>query len=148
MIYKKSHGLPARGSPPATGILWIEQGIRDIRATGTVLGLPAHLARKAEALHLADRTSEALEAINEAEALAERFEQRVYRATLHRLRGAFLAAIGAEETQIEASFCEAIRIAKEQKSVSLAKRAEATYAEYRQQRASGSEGRGFRLPLW
>jgi hypothetical protein len=43
--------------------------------------------------------------------------------------------------------CEAIRIAKEQKSVSLEKRAEATYAEYRRQKASGSGGRGFRLPL-
>jgi ATP/maltotriose-dependent transcriptional regulator MalT len=126
----------------------IEQGIRNLRETGTVLALPHYLARKAEALHLADRTSEALEAINEAEALAERFEQRIYRATLHRLRGVFLAAIGAEETQIEASFCEAIKIAKEQKSVSLAKRAEATYAEYRTQKASASRGRGLRLPLW
>ena len=54
--------------------------------------------------------------------------------------------MGAEETQIEASFCEAIRIAKEQKSVSLATRAEATYAEYRRQKASGLGGRGFRLP--
>jgi hypothetical protein len=27
------------------------------------------------------------------------------------------------------------------------KRAEATYAEYRRQKASGSGGRGFRLPL-
>ena len=34
--------------------------------------------------------------------------------------------------------CEAIKTAKEQKSVSLAKRAEATYAEYRRQKASGS----------
>ena len=33
----------------------------------------------------------ALEAINEAEALAERFEQRVLSARLHRLRGVFLA---------------------------------------------------------
>ena len=32
----------------------------------------------------------------------------------------FSRLLGAEETQIEASFCEAIRIAKEQKSVSLA----------------------------
>jgi len=104
LIYKKSHGLPARGSPPATGILWIEQGIRDIRATGTVLGLPASLARKAEALYLADRTCEALQAINEAEALAERFENRYWCAELHRLRAVFLAALGAEESQIEASF--------------------------------------------
>jgi hypothetical protein len=41
-------------------------------ATGTVLALPYYLGLKAEALHLADRTSEALEVINEAEALAER----------------------------------------------------------------------------
>jgi hypothetical protein len=38
---------------------------------------------------------------------------------MHRLRGVFLAAIGAEEAQIEASFCAAIRVAKEQKSISL-----------------------------
>jgi hypothetical protein len=40
--------------------------------------------------------------------------------------------MGADETQIEASFCEAIRVAKERKSVSLEleKRAEETYADY------------------
>ena len=132
---------------PVEGISWIEQGIRDYRTTDTVLGLPTHLARKAEALHLAGRTSEALEAINEVEALAERFENRYWSAELHRLRGVFLAALGAEESQIEASFCEAIRIAKQQKSVSLGKRAETTCSEYRRQKASGSGGRGFRLPL-
>jgi tetratricopeptide (TPR) repeat protein len=130
------------------GIPWIEQGIRDFRASGGVLGLAYHLAQKAEALHLADRTSEALEVINEAEALAERFEQRYCYAKLHRLRGLFLAAMGAEEAQIEASFRAAIRIATEQKSLSLAKRAEATYAEYRRQKASASGGRAFRLALW
>jgi len=114
---------------------------------GLIVGLPVHLARKAEALHRADRTSEALEAINEAEALAERFENRFWSAELYRLRGVFLATLGAEASQTEASFCEAIRIAKEQKSVSREKRAEATYAEYRRQKASGSGGHGFRLPL-
>jgi serine/threonine protein kinase/predicted ATPase len=131
----------------AEGIAWIKSGIRDYRATGSKLGMPGYLARKAEALHLADRTSEALEAINEAEALAERVEQRCWSAELHRLRAAFLTALGADEAQIQASFCEAIRIAKEQKSVSLEKRAEATYAEYLRQKASASGGRGIRLPL-
>jgi hypothetical protein len=56
--------------------------------------------------------------------------------------------MGADETQIEASFREAINTAKQQKSVSLEKRAEATYAEYRRQKSSGSGGRGLRLPLW
>jgi hypothetical protein len=63
--------------------------------------------------------------------LVERFEDRHWCAELHRLRGVFLAATGADELQIEASFSEAIRIAKEQKSISLEKRAEATYTEYR-----------------
>lgn len=113
-----------------------------------MLGVPSLLALKAEALHLADRTPEALEAINEAEALAERFEQRWYCAELQRLRGLFLATLGADETQIEASFCAAIRIAKEQKAVSLQKRAEATCAEYHRQKARRSGESRFRIPLW
>jgi hypothetical protein len=80
--------------------------------------------------------------------LAERSEERWWNAELHRLRGVFLVTLGADEAQIEASFWEAISIAQEQKSVSLEKRAEGTYAEYRRQKASGSGGRGFRLPLW
>jgi hypothetical protein len=106
------------------------------------------LAVKAQAFYLADRASEALEAIGEAEALAESFEVRWWFAELHRLRGVFLAALGAEESQIEASFCAAISTAKQQKSISLEKRAEATYAEYRKQKTSASGGRGLRLPLW
>jgi hypothetical protein len=116
-------------------------------AGGANVGLPYFLALKAEALYLANRTREALEAIKEAEILAERFEPRWWSAELHRLKGVFLTAMGADESEIEASFAEAIRIAKEQKSVSLQKRAEATYAEYRCQKASASGGRGFRLPL-
>jgi hypothetical protein len=79
--------------------------------------------------------------------VVERSEQREWCAELHRLRGVFLASLGAEETQTEASFCVAIRIARQQKSISLARRAEATFAEYRRQKASASGGRGFRLPL-
>jgi hypothetical protein len=109
--------------------------------------MPYLQALKAEALHLSDRTPEALEAIEEAEALVERSEERWCCAELYRLRGVFLAAMGADEAQIQASFRAAIRIAKEQKSLSLEKRAEATDAEYRRQKASGSGERGFRLPL-
>jgi serine/threonine protein kinase len=129
------------------GLAWIEGGIADWVATGAVLQVPYYLGLKSEALYLADRTSEALEAISEAEALVERFEDRHWCAELHRLRGVFLAALGSDEMQIESSFREAIRTALEQKSISLAKRAEATYAEYRRQKASGSGRSRFRLPL-
>jgi serine/threonine protein kinase/tetratricopeptide (TPR) repeat protein len=129
------------------GLSRIEDGIEDYRATGSIAWVPFFLSLKAEALHLADRTSEALQAIREADAIVESTGGRSMCAELHRLRGVFLATIGADEVQIEASFCEAIRIAREQKSMSLEKRAESAYAEYRRQRASRTGGRGFRLPL-
>ena len=132
----------------AEGIAWIEDGIREYRVTGSTLFVPYWLALKAEALHRADRTSEAVEAINEALAVVETTEGRWWSAELQRLRGVYLTVMGAVEVEIEASFCEAIKIAKEQKSLSLEKRAEASHAEYRRQKASGSGGRGFRLPLW
>jgi serine/threonine protein kinase/tetratricopeptide (TPR) repeat protein len=129
------------------GIASIDDEIREYRATGSILGTPCWLVLKAETLHLANRTSEALAAIAEAEAVAQRTEERECFAELHRLRGVFLANVRGDEAQIEASFCEAIRIAKEQKSVSLATRAEASYAEYRRQKASGLGGRWI-SPTW
>jgi serine/threonine protein kinase/tetratricopeptide (TPR) repeat protein len=131
----------------AGGIAWIEDGIRRWRATGAMLVMPVWLMLNAEALHFAGHSREALEAIKKAEALIERSDEREWCAELYRLRGVFLAAIGADEVQIEDSYCEAIRIAREQKAISLENRAEATYAEYRRQKASTSGGGGFRLPL-
>ena len=131
----------------AEGLSWIEDGIEDYRATGSIAWVPFSLALKAEALHHADRTCDALRAITEAEALVESTGGRYMSAELHRLRGVFLAAMGAEETQIEASFCEALRIAREQKSISLEKRAERTYAEYRSQKARAPGRCRFRLPI-
>jgi tetratricopeptide (TPR) repeat protein len=119
----------------AEGLLLIEEGIRDYHATGSIVWVPLFLALKAEALHLAGRSSEALLAITEALALVERSEARCWSAELYRLSGVFLTKLGADEAKIEEAFREAIRTAKEQKSISLLKRAEATYAEYRCQKA-------------
>ena len=130
----------------AEGHSWIEDGLKDTPPTGVMLTVPFLLALKAEVSHLAGRTAEALEAIREGDAPVERFESRYWPAELYPLRGVFLAAT-VPTTQIEASFQAAIRTAIDQKSISLHKRAEAAYAEYRRQKASGSGGRGFRLPL-
>ncbi|MGB7794595.1 MAG: hypothetical protein WBL39_25640, partial [Terrimicrobiaceae bacterium] len=59
----------------------------------------------------------------------------------------FLTAIDADEAEIERAFQAAINTAKQQKSTSLMKRAEATYAEYRRQKAGVLGGHGLRLPL-
>ena len=71
----------------AEGIAWIDDAMRNYRATGAMLRMPYFLALKAESLHLADRLPEALAAITEAEAWVERSEERWWCAELHRLRG-------------------------------------------------------------
>ncbi|MBV8415696.1 MAG: protein kinase [Verrucomicrobia bacterium] len=113
------------------GLAWIKDGIRDYRAMGSMLIVPYWLTLEAEALHLAHQTSDALERIEEAEAFVERCEERHWCGELNRFRGVFLAAMDAEEAQIEASFGEAIRIAREQKSISLVTRALESYEAYR-----------------
>ena len=129
------------------GISWIENGIEDYRANGAMIAMPLWLALKAEALHLADRTAEALEAVREAEVLIKRFEGRWWYAEVRRLCGVLLAALCANRTQIEASFRDSIRIAKQQKATRLLVRTETTYAEYLRQKASASGIHQFQLPI-
>ena len=77
-----THGTILRGwarsalGDTAAGIAWIEDGIRDLRVAGAMQELSFLLTLKAEALHLGSRTSDALEAIKEAEALVERSGER------------------------------------------------------------------------
>ena len=71
------------------------------------VGRAVLFSTKGRSLHLAERTSDALEAMREAEALVEKSEQRWWSAELHRLRGVFLTSLGAEEAQIDGAFCEA-----------------------------------------
>ena len=60
----------------AEGLSWIEGGIEDYRASGSMGWRAFFLSLKAEALHFADRTSEALEILNEALALDEATPER------------------------------------------------------------------------
>jgi tRNA A-37 threonylcarbamoyl transferase component Bud32/predicted ATPase len=143
------HGWVRSASGHAdTGVLRIEEGINGWRASGLVFVLPFWLALRAEALYFAHRIPEALAAIKEAEELVERSGERLYFAELHRLRAVFLAALGAQEIEIETAFHEAIQIANGQKARTLAARAEGSQAEYRRQRQHVSGGKGFRLPLF
>jgi hypothetical protein len=72
------HGWARSAAGDTTeGISWIEDGIRDYRATGSMLDMPFLLALQAEVFHLAGRTGEALEAASDAEALVERWTPRI-----------------------------------------------------------------------
>ena len=130
----------------AEGISWINEGIQDFRTIGAIQ-IPSWLLLKADALHLAGRTAEALEAIEEAHAHIQAYGERWPLSELYRLRALLLAATSENDAEIEAAFHAAISTAKQQKSLSLEKRAETSYAEYRRQKASGCTEDELRLPL-
>ena len=129
------------------GISWIEGAIEELQTRGALFPMLSLMAPKAEALYLANRTSEALETIREAQTLVEKTEARWWSAEFYRLGAIFLTAMDADEAEIEREFQAAINTTKQQKSTSLMKRAEATYAEYRRQKAGVLGGHGLRLPL-
>jgi predicted ATPase len=115
---------------PAEGIALIQEGLGEWKAPGSTLVVPYWLALKAEALHSAGRLNEARDAVQEAEALAKASGELWWLAELYRLQGVFLSGLKQTQDEIEQAFSKAISTAKQQKSISLAKRAEATYAEY------------------
>jgi hypothetical protein len=69
-------------------------------------------------------------------------------ARLRLLREARAAASVRHPNQVKDSFGRAMSTARKQKSISLEKRAEATYAEYLHQKANRPGSSGVRLSLW
>jgi predicted ATPase len=110
---------------PAEGVIRIEEAIREWKAPGSTLVVPYWLALKTEALHSAGRLCEALDAVQEAEAHATASGELWWLAELHRLRAVLRVATGGDNNEIERSFSAAISTAKQQKSLSLEKRAKA-----------------------
>jgi predicted ATPase len=127
---------------PAEGITRIEDGIGEWKAPGSTLVVPYWLALKAEALGFAGQLNEALDAVQEAEALAKASGELWWLAELYRLQGVFLSGLGATQHEIEQAFWKALSTAKQQKSISLTKRAEATYAGCCRQNATTPQGFG------
>jgi predicted ATPase len=108
------------------GIRLIQEGIQAWADTGSVTYRTYFLALLAEALEKMGRVGDALEALEEAIALAERTSEGLFEAELHRLRGQMLSRLGqAREARKRAKeeFDAALEIARRQEARSLELRA-------------------------
>ena len=85
-------------------ISWIEDAIEELQTKDALFPILSLMAPKAEALYLANRTSEALATIREAETLVEKTEARWWSAEFYRLRAIFLTAMDVDEAEIERAF--------------------------------------------
>jgi DNA-binding SARP family transcriptional activator/predicted ATPase len=113
----------------AEGMTQLRGAIADFRATGAAVSVPLLCTLLAEvAIHL-DRADVALGALNEAQTLMERHDERLCEAEIHRLRGDLMIrqdGIGPKDA--EACFERALEVARRQEAKSLELRAATSLA--------------------
>lgn len=117
----------------ATGLAQMQQGLSECRARGIGASLPLYYVLLAEAYRSLGQSAPGLAALAEAQALGDQHDERAYTAELWRLRGEILlvqndarhAVHDARRTQAEAeaSFQQALLIARGQQAKMLELRA-------------------------
>jgi predicted ATPase len=126
------------------GITEIQQGLAAYRATGVTRDLPYYLALLVEASIRAGRTAAGLEALAEALATLAKSGGYWWEAELHRLKGELLLAqegTKSEWGEAEASFNQALAVARHQQARSLELRAAMSLSQLWQRRGKRDEAR-------
>ena len=131
----------ARQGLPEEGIAQIRQGLAVWQAIGTRLLQPFLLGLLAEARGIAGQAGEGLTALTEALAQVETTGERVWEAELYRLKGELLLGEGKAEAESEASFYQAIEIARQQNTKSLELRATMSLCRLWQSQGKKEEAR-------
>jgi predicted ATPase/DNA-binding winged helix-turn-helix (wHTH) protein len=129
----------AEGGNPVEGVTLLRQGLDAWQATGSVTYRTYFLALLAEALAWAGRAADGLVLLDEGLALVEETSERLFEAELHRLRGELLRPSAPAEA--EASFRQAVAVARRQGAKSLELRAAVSLARHSQDRTRRAAGR-------
>ena len=126
-----SHGwVLAKLGEIDTGIAEMQQGLNIAKMAG---GLPVGsylLITLAEGLYLGSDYNEALKVVEEAFNHCKKKEESFYLSQLNRLKGECLQKLGADNTEIEKCFSQAIVVAKEQDTPMLELQAVLALAKY------------------
>jgi predicted ATPase len=124
------------------GIAQMQKGLAAWRALGGEIMRPGLLALLAEAYGKTGRSEEALAALTEALALADKSGERHYQAELYRLKGeAHLASPAENQAEAEACFRQAIAIARRQSAKSWELRAVMSLSRLYQKQGKQAEAR-------
>ena len=120
-----------------------------LRAAGAVLGWPFFLAILAEAHEKAGQAEEGLVLIAEALEFVARTGERDYEAEVHRVKGELLLARSpSDPAGAEASFREALDVARQQSSKSFELRAATSLARLWQRQGRAREARDLLAPVY
>jgi class 3 adenylate cyclase/predicted ATPase len=118
------------------------KGLNAFRATGAEVRVPYYLSMLGDAYTQAGRFEDALKALNEGLAIAEKNDDRFQEAELYRLKGELLLAESPDEAAAEACFRQAIGTARRQQSRAWELRATMSLARLWQRQGRRDEARG------
>jgi tetratricopeptide (TPR) repeat protein len=121
------------------GLAELRTGLDVYRTTGQRVSHRLYLCWLAQAYAAAGAVEEAAATVHEA--LGMPTDERLFEPELHRLRAELLARQNGAPTTVEASFREAIELARRQAARSLELRAATSYARWLQLGGRGDEGR-------
>jgi predicted ATPase/class 3 adenylate cyclase len=131
------------------GIRQIQQGLAAYEAGGDARDRPYYLALLAEACAQSGQTAEGLEALAAALARLGKSEVQWWEAELHRLKGALLLQHAvAQPGEAEASFQQALAVARRQEAKSLELRAAMSLVRLWQQQGKRAEAYELLAPLY
>jgi predicted ATPase len=123
------------------GLARLRQGIAGWSAAGADMVQPSQLAHLAESYQKADQIDQGLAAVTEALAAVSASGEGYYEAEIYRLRGELLLAAGHPSDQAEASYQQALQIARQQGAKSLELRAAVSLSRLWQRQGRHAEAR-------
>jgi DNA-binding SARP family transcriptional activator/predicted ATPase len=129
------------------GIEQIEQGLRDWRSTGSVVGSVCWHYMLAEAYGKRGQPEKGLHVLAEALAEIEQRGERRGEPELHRLRGELLWQQGTPGAEVEACFQQALATARSQQAKTFELRAAVSLAHLWQQQDLGVQARELLAPI-
>jgi predicted ATPase len=131
------------------GIAAMRAFLEAMRASGVGLGLPASLAPLAEAQGKMGEAEEGLALMAEALEFMAKTGQREYEAEVHRLKGELLLVRSASnQAEAEASFRDALEVARRQDAKSWELRAATSLARLWQHQGRKQEARDLLAPIY
>ncbi|PLQ00461.1 adenylate/guanylate cyclase domain-containing protein [Cupriavidus pauculus] len=132
---------------PQDGVAQIHQGLAAYAATGASLGRPNLLAMLAEACGKAGEPEVGLATLAEALEFVQETGEHIDEAMLHRLRGEMMLQLLNHEAEAEASFRQAVAVARHQGAKSLALQAALRLAQLLQKQGKPDAAREVLTPI-
>jgi len=145
LVYWEAHAVFYKGEKLVSagkiqeGLAEMRRGLNIMLATGTLTCFTRLLARMADFCLRAGELEAGLAAVNEADEVKCKFDERYMEAEIHRLKGELLLKKGEDPEAVKKQFERALEVSRAQKAKTLELRAAMSMSRLLQKQGKGGE---------